>query len=247
MCILMILCLFLASCEDAVVNPGNTFGSGTENTSAETTVPVMQATENAIASSPESENNSPNVEKTKIIFDWIVSQDNAETDYAYPTMRAIQNVISLWEEDSLPCAVCMVTVRDIDYAQITEEAQEIPIVISIDKIFEKNAYFTENEGTIVSAINDGCDWYIAENAVTVRYLDFTFPVAEVGERYIAVLLKFHDNTGTVYNMGGISVPLPDSVERNDTYFEEQYQRLGIYWYVKRFAQEVLDKWFYPTD
>ncbi len=248
LCILAIICANLASCDDAIViNPGSTTGAS-EFTSAQT-VEATQAPQTAnhfTTSLPIAVNPVPSVEKQDIYYDSIDSTQLYEL-IAGPSIQTIEYILtSLWEEDGLPIAICRITVRDIDYSQITEEKKEIPVVVSIDKIIEKNSFFDEKEGATVSATNYYCGWYLKEDTVAVRFIDNIFPVAEVGEEYLVVLLKDHENTSDTYNMGGISVPLPSKDEISDEYFNHLYETIGISkHYARGFASEALDKWFYP--
>ncbi len=242
LCILAILCTCLASCDEAiVVTPTNTVGAGTENSTVaftdESTSPVEQTADNPVISSPEAVESYPQTEGQKIAYE---RTDTVGCVVVMPVLGVIECLDSN-ERDGKISAVCLITVRNIDYTQITEKPSVIPFELSIDKIYDKTSFFTESEGAIVSGF-DGSRWYVSNDTVTVQHCETDIPVSEVGKQYVVLISRSSDDD--VYGVFGLSFPFPNKGSESNEYFREQAKRIGVRSDTMLLCTTTLIHWYY---
>ncbi len=159
------LCLSLAAC--------NVVDNGKDIDGAQ----VIENTEG----NTEKENSSMNIS--------IVYSPTHSTDRGLVSSDLLERRISLSMSEDRGCAMCLVTVVDIDLDDISDSVGvRIPLTLRIDKVISSNTSFDIAQGeSILTA--DYSLWSQIGEDYSVCYADGVIPITERGAQYIVILTE----------------------------------------------------------
>lgn len=119
----------------------------------------------------------------------VVYSPNNSMDRALVSLECLKRRISLSLDEDRGCALCLVTVVNINLEDVTStEGSRVPLTLRIDKVLSSNESFTLKEGeSFLTA--EYSFWVKKGDEYSVRYADGSVPITESGSQYIVMLTE----------------------------------------------------------
>lgn len=202
-----VLCLSLAAC-NAVDNSKDMKGTSVIGNTEGSTAPAMENTEG----SPENENSSMGIS--------VIYAPDHSADYEPASYDRLERRISLAMTVDKGCAMCLVTVMNIDLDDVSSDSVgvRVPMTLRIDRVILSNDAFDMTQGE--SFLTAGYFfWSRTGEDYSVHYGDGIIPITERGAQYIVVLYErapFYDISFDIkYTTSCYTIPIASSAMSAD--------------------------------
>lgn len=172
----------------------------------------------------------------------VVYSPTHSTDRVLVSSDLLERRISLSMSEDRGCAMCLVTVIDIDLDDISDSVGvRIPLTLRIDKVISSNTSFDIEQGeSILTA--DYSLWSQTGEDYSVCYADGVIPITERGAQYIVILTEegsFGDISFDIaYRTECYTVPITSSSMSVDE-LATQYLEMQLPEDVRKLATELI--------